>query len=177
LAVEAPAPPAGLSGPIAARWRELWTSELAPLIRSTDLPILTRLYEAYQDREDVRAEMHPKRTTPPRRRTGETHNAFEHRCAEYRRSQAMTKWVVFDDRGGVKTNPLVGILNAIDERIMQMEDRLALNPTARAKLGLVQIRGLTLQQQNALQLAEHPDDPPEDDPRVVLLKPPKGDRT
>lgn len=168
LSVDAvPDPPAGLGSEVAGRWWDLWASDLAPLLRTTDLPALKRLFELYEDREQVRAEMRPKRkATPPKQRAGEAHNDFEHRRAVYRREQAMTRWVVYDDRGGVKVNPLVRLVGDLEAQIVALEDRFALSPTARAKLGLSQLRARTLAESNEATMAEATTD--ESDPRHVL---------
>lgn len=165
---QAPEPPAGLSGQVARWWDMFWSSDLAELIRPTDLPSLRRLYELYEDRERVRGQLRSRRRTPkPRKRAGEGHNDYEHRVATWRREQQMTEWLVYDDRGGVKPNPLLRIAHEIEDRITALEDRFALNPAARAKLGLAQMRAQTLAEQNAAQLAAAGDEP-EDDPRSVL---------
>jgi phage terminase small subunit len=183
--VDPPSPPAGLSPAVRGWWRAFWDSDLAPLLRATDLPALARLFEAYSDRERVRKQMNPnadRKPTPPRQRKGEGHNDWQHRQSVWRREQAMAEFVVYDDRGGVKSNPLVRIAADLDSTIVALEDRFGFNPAARAKLGLSQLRVMTLAEQNAAQAAapRDPEEPdygdPRDSLRVLQTKPRRSRR-
>ena len=170
-----PEPPPGLPPVVLGWWRDLWASELGPLLRTTDMPALRRLFQAYADRERVREQMRPKGRRPqPRQRKDEGHNDFLHRQAVWRREQAMTEFVVYDDRGGVKINPLMRLADELEARIVALEDRLAMNPASRAKLGLAQMRARTLAEHNAITTgpdeASESDEITPDDPRYVLIE-------
>lgn len=169
VTVSPPEPPANLPPLVAQWWNAFWSSDLAPLLRATDLPVIHRLFQAYADRERVRDEMAPKTRRPaPKQRKGEGHNDFLHRQAQWRREEAMTEWVIHDDRGGVKASPLYRIASEIESTIVALEDRLAMSPAARAKLGLAALRAQTLAEHNAQTIGALPTEPDDDDPRQVL---------
>jgi hypothetical protein len=150
-----PPAPVGLVPSVVAMWNEFWGSELAPFIRTTDMPALKRLFHHYDELERVRKELKPPRRAPePRRRKGESFNDFERRQARWRRQQAAAGRLVHDDRGGVKVNPLARYALEIEERINALEDRFGFSMKARQQLGLNELKARTLQQQNALQFAQ-----------------------
>lgn len=165
-----PKPPAGLSAQVAVGWRELWNSELAPFIRVTDLPALTRLFQLREEAARTRAELRPKTSPRPRRRKGEEHNDWMARQADWRRNQVASARLIKDGKGGYKLNPLLGYLDRLEAQVVALEDRFALNLQSRAKIGLAQLRAETLAEQNSKQEAQQQaSDEPEEDPRDALV--------
>lgn len=119
-----------------AEWRELWSSALAPHLRTENEPALRRLF-LFRDEQDKAL-----------------------RRAEVLLDLATSEPLVAGSKGQPVRNPLFAAADdalklalSVEQKIVTLEDRFGLSPKARLALGTAHEQGVKLATQNAL-LAE-----------------------
>lgn len=100
-----PDAPEGLLKIWERRWYSYWHSELAQAARESHLPMIERLFFRYDERERA-----------------------------YRTVRKKGR-LVFGSQGQLVQNPLLKYIDACDNEIRQLEDRLGLSPKSMAALG------------------------------------------
>ena len=103
---EIPSPPARLLKVMRETWYAYWRSDLAKLWTETDEAAVVRLFKCYDERERV-----------------------------YRALRNGGRFALGSKRQPVMS-PLVAYINQLDGTILNLEDRLGLNPKARLALGV-----------------------------------------
>lgn len=109
-AVDPPKPARHLPAGGMRVWRRLWKFGAAWLSQGTDLEIMTRLVEAYGERDELRdlIDEHGRTTR------GST--------------------------GQLVTSPYVAQLSDVDKRILRMEQACGFTPADRSRMGLAEVR-------------------------------------
>lgn len=105
-----PKPPRGLKRPGRDVWRRLWRRGSAWLSEDTNYDIMTRLCEAHNQREELKAEI-----------------------AKY-------GYLVPGKLGGVVGNPAVTQLRVLEALMTRWESECGFTPVARTRLGLAEVR-------------------------------------
>lgn len=122
--VEIPKPPASLRRHGKAAWQRYWGLGAAWLSPTTDVEVLTRLCQAYDEREQLRASV----------------RKYGHVVAKVLDEEDLA------DGGGpvrvydMKANPAVGQLRKLEELITRYEGLCGFNPSDRSRLGLAEVK-------------------------------------
>lgn len=107
---EVPPVPMSLGPTGRAVWQRLWTAGRGWLSPATDLDILTRLCEAHDEREAIRAEL------------------------------AETGYLVVGSQGQPRPNPLIRTLRELEAQMTRWEGLCGFTPSDRSRLGYAEVK-------------------------------------
>jgi hypothetical protein len=170
--IVAPEPPEGLLPRVEAAWYRFWASDLAPFVRPTDLGALERLFIDIDEWHRTRAAFYKDPPPKPVQRKDEGHNDYQIRLGEWRIAAQSIGRLIRSDKG-LRLNPLLTHMRALERSIATLEDRFGMSLRSRQELGLNRMRALTLAEHNAQGSHDDKDEddegpPGDDDPRAAL---------
>ncbi|ASU83572.1 phage terminase small subunit P27 family [Nocardiopsis gilva YIM 90087] len=93
-----------------AVWQRLWTAGQGWLSPTTDVDIMTRLCEAHDEREAIRAEL------------------------------AESGYLVSGSQGQPRPNPLIRTLRELESQMTKLEGLCGFNPSDRGRLGYAEVK-------------------------------------
>lgn len=123
-ATDIPPAPRGLKRHGKAAWATLWSVGEPWLNPTTDAAILTRLCQAYDEREQLRADV----------------RKYGHLVAQVVGEEDVGNGGAPKRVYSMKLNPAVGALRKLEELIIRMEGLCGFTPSDRTRLGLAQVK-------------------------------------
>ena len=165
--IEAPPAPLDLLPATLQTWKTYWRSPISDFVQETDLPALERLFELYDEWARTRGALYKEPPPKPEQMPGEPHNAFQIRLSEYNVARQSVGRLIRTDKG-LKLNPLLSHMRALEKSIVALEDRFGFTLRSRQELGLNRLRAKTLAEQNVHQLTRTGSTELEEDPRDAL---------